>query len=179
VFVNVFLRRFLPFCLAVACGLSGVIFGNELFPRSVDSVKDSSTPDRNPGSASSRQRNSRFRAAETTGYGSSGSDDSAIDDDSLRSLHSRRGTNKVNLLFKPKATYTDAARQNNIEGAVRLKLTLLANGQVGSITPVTRLPDGLTEQAIAAARQIKFEPKTVNGVPVSVVVTIDYGFSIY
>jgi len=83
------------------------------------------------------------------------------------------------ILFKPKATYTDQARTNNVQGSVTLKITLLANGSVGGITPVTRLPYGLTEQAIAAARQIKFEPKKINGQPVAVTVTFQYGFNIY
>jgi TonB family protein len=88
-------------------------------------------------------------------------------------------TTPLQILSKPKATYTDAARTNNVQGSVRLKITLLASGAVGSITPVTRLPHGLTEQAIAAARQIRFKPKMINGVPQSVVVTFDYGFNIY
>jgi TonB family protein len=83
------------------------------------------------------------------------------------------------IIAKPKATYTDAARTNGVQGNVRLKVTLLASGQIGPITPVTRLPHGLTEQAIAAARQIRFEPKMVNGRATSVVVTVDYGFNIY
>lgn len=88
-------------------------------------------------------------------------------------------TTPLQIISKPKATYTDAARTNNVQGSVRLKITLLASGAVGSITPVTRLPHGLTEQAIAAARQIRFKPKLINGVPQSVVVTFDYGFNIY
>jgi protein TonB len=88
-------------------------------------------------------------------------------------------TTPLQIISKPKATYTDAARQANVQGSVRLKITLLASGQVGSIVPVTRLPNGLTEQAIAAARQIRFKPKMINGVPQSVVVTFDYGFNIY
>jgi TonB family protein len=88
-------------------------------------------------------------------------------------------TTPLQIISKPKATYTDAARTNNVQGSVRLKITLLASGQVGSITPVTRLPHGLTEQAIAAARQIRFKPKMINGVAQSVVVTFDYGFNIY
>lgn len=91
----------------------------------------------------------------------------------------RAVTENYKILSRPKATYTDAARTNNVQGAVRLKVTLLASGQVGSITPVTRLPHGLTEQAIAAARQIRFEPKKVNGVPQSVIVTLEYTFNIY
>ena len=88
-------------------------------------------------------------------------------------------TTPLQIISKPKATYTDAARTNNVQGSVRLKITLLASGAVGSITPVTRLPHGLTEQAIAAARQFRFKPKLINGVPQSVVVTFDYGFNIY
>jgi len=88
-------------------------------------------------------------------------------------------TTPLKILYKPKATYTDEARTQNVQGSVTLKITLLANGSVGSITPVSRLPYGLTEQAIAAARQIKFEPKKVNGQPVSVTMTFQYGFNIY
>jgi TonB family protein len=88
-------------------------------------------------------------------------------------------TSPVKILSKPQAKYNDAGRTNGVQGSVRLKVTLLASGEVGTITPVTRLPHGLTEQAIAAARQLKFEPKKVNGVPVSTIVTIDYSFSIY
>ncbi len=88
-------------------------------------------------------------------------------------------TSPYKILAKPQAKYNDAGRTNGVQGSVRLKITLLANGSVGSITPVTRLPHGLTEQAIAAARQLRFEPKKVNGVPVATIVTIDYSFSIY
>ncbi|HVF31290.1 MAG TPA: energy transducer TonB [Pyrinomonadaceae bacterium] len=88
-------------------------------------------------------------------------------------------TSPVKITFQPKATYTDEARAQNVTGAVRLKITLLASGQVGSIVPVTRLPYGLTEKAIAAARMIRFEPKKINGVPVPVTVTREYTFTIY
>jgi len=88
-------------------------------------------------------------------------------------------TSPLKIISKPQAKYTDAGRTNNVQGSVRLKVTLLASGQVGSITPVTRLPHGLTEQAIAAARMLRFEPAKVNGVPVSKTITIDYSFTIY
>ncbi len=88
-------------------------------------------------------------------------------------------TSPLRIISKPQAKYTDAGRTNNIQGSVRLKVVLLANGQVGSITPVTRLPHGLTEQAIAAARQLRFEPAKVNGAPISKSITIDYSFTIY
>jgi TonB family protein len=83
------------------------------------------------------------------------------------------------VVSQPKAAYTDEARASNLEGPVRLKITLLSNGGVGSISVVKGLPLGLTEHAIAAAKKIVFLPKRVNGVPVSVVVTREYTFTIY
>ena len=86
---------------------------------------------------------------------------------------------RLRITSKPQARYTETARQNQTEGSVRLRVTLLASGDVGAIIPIQELPNGLTEQAIDAARQITFEPKKVNGVPVSTTVTVDYSFEIY
>jgi TonB family protein len=88
-------------------------------------------------------------------------------------------TTNLAILSKPRPGYTDAARTNNVQGTVRLRVTFNANGSIGSISPVSGLPNGLTEQAIAAARQIRFEPKKINGVPVSVTKVVEYSFSIY
>lgn len=83
------------------------------------------------------------------------------------------------ILEKPRAPYTDSARQNGVEGLVRLRVTLLANGQVGQVTPLTYLPHGLTQQAMNSARNIKFRPKSVNGKPVDVIITVEYRFTLY
>jgi TonB family protein len=88
-------------------------------------------------------------------------------------------TESMRIIGKPRASYTDSARRANVQGSVLLKVTLLSNGSVGSVTPVKELPNGLTEQAIAAARKLVFLPKRVNGVSINVIVTFDYGFSIY
>ena len=85
----------------------------------------------------------------------------------------------LRIIGKPRASYTDSARRANVQGSVLLKVTLLSNGSVGSVTPVKELPNGLTEQAIAAARKLVFLPKRVNGIPVTVVVKFDYVFAIY
>lgn len=77
------------------------------------------------------------------------------------------------IIAKPRAQYTDEARQKNIQGKVILKVTFLANGQIGSISTIKGLPNGLTEKAIAAARSIKFETgKTVTR-------SVEYTFTIY
>jgi TonB family protein len=88
-------------------------------------------------------------------------------------------TEAIKILAKPQAKYTDAGRQNNVQGTVTLKVVFNANGTIGSISPVNGLPYGLTEQAIAAARQIKFDPPKRNGVPYSTSKTIQYSFTIY
>ena len=88
-------------------------------------------------------------------------------------------TTAMRIVSKPRANYTDAARQNQVQGTVTLRVTFLASGQIGSISPVSGLPYGLTEQAIAAARQIRFEPQMVNGSPVAVTKQVQYSFTIY
>lgn len=88
-------------------------------------------------------------------------------------------TQKYKILAKPRADYTDLARQNNVSGTVMVKVTFLSSGQIGTVTPVSSLPYGLTEKAIAAARAIKFEPAKRDGVPYTVVATVQYNFNIY
>lgn len=85
----------------------------------------------------------------------------------------------LKILSKPRPGYTDAARQANIQGTVILRVTFLASGQIGSIAPVKGLPSGLTEQAIAAARRISFEPAKRDGIGQTVTRQIEYTFSIY
>ena len=88
-------------------------------------------------------------------------------------------TKSVVITSKPRANYTDAARQANITGNVTLKVTFLANGSIGSVSAVSGLPSGLTEQAIAAAKGIRFEPAMKNGVPQTVTKSVVYSFTIY
>jgi TonB family protein len=91
----------------------------------------------------------------------------------------KAATEPLVIVSKPRAAYTNEARQANETGTVRLKVTLHANGSVGSVTPVTTLKYGLTEQAIAAAKKVVFLPKRIGGLPVSVTMTFEYNFSIY
>lgn len=86
---------------------------------------------------------------------------------------------KAQLLSRPKPSYTDSARQENVQGTVVLRVVLSANGSVGSVTPIRGLSHGLTEKAIAAAKQIRFSPAIKDGRPVSVAVTVEYHFSVY
>ena len=86
---------------------------------------------------------------------------------------------KARILAKPKANYTDLARQNQIQGKIILRATLSADGEIINIIPVISLPFGLTEQAIVAAKQIKFKPAVRNGTQISQTVVLEYNFNIY
>jgi hypothetical protein len=44
---------------------------------------------------------------------------------------------------------------------------------------ITELPDGLTDQAIAAAKGIRFQPQRVNGVAKTTTKVVEYSFAIY
>ena len=86
---------------------------------------------------------------------------------------------KLRILHKPAPQYTEEARANGTEGVVRLRVTFLANGEIGSVEPLNDLGDGLTEQAVAAARMLQFEPASLEGRPASVTKTVEYTFSIH
>ncbi len=88
-------------------------------------------------------------------------------------------TTGIQILSKPKPGYTDAARQNNVTGVVRVRVAFMANGSIGGVSVVSGLPHGLTEKAIAAARQIRFKPPLKNGVPQSVNKVVVFNFNIY
>lgn len=88
-------------------------------------------------------------------------------------------TQGLKIISKPRPGYTDAARTNNIQGTVILRVTFLSSGQVGSVSVVKGLPNGLSEQAIAAAKRINFEPAKTNGQGQTVTKQIEYSFSIY
>jgi len=85
----------------------------------------------------------------------------------------------VFIVFKPRANYTDAARTNNIQGTVRLRVVFLANGGIGRIEVVSGLAHGLTEQAVAAAQKIFFLPPRRSNVKYSVIKIVEYRFALY
>lgn len=83
------------------------------------------------------------------------------------------------LVVKPRASYTDAARQNDVEGSVVLRVTFLENGSIGPVKVDRGLPNGITEEAIKAVRQMVFIPTMKKGIPISVVKPVEFSFKIY
>ncbi len=88
-------------------------------------------------------------------------------------------TQKALITFKPEPSFTEEARKNNVTGVVRLRAVLAADGRIRHIAVIKRLPDGLTDKAVAAARKIRFTPARVGDAPVSQYVVLEYNFNIY
>jgi TonB family protein len=91
----------------------------------------------------------------------------------------RNDPDSIKIISKPRPIYPDEARENNVQGTVVLSVVFLRSGNIGDVEPIMTLPDGLTEQAIVAAKRIRFEPQRRNGRPVTTRKKIKYTFTIY
>jgi protein TonB len=78
----------------------------------------------------------------------------------------------------PQPAYTEAARSANIEGRVRVEVSVDAEGRVTGVRILSGLGHGLDEAALASARQASFSPATRCGKPVSTTFVIAMRFSL-
>jgi TonB family protein len=83
------------------------------------------------------------------------------------------------ILYREKATYTDAARNAGIYGTVILMVVFADDGVLKHIVAIQGLSHGLTEQAIAAARKIRFTPAMRDGKPMSMIGSLEFSFNLY
>ncbi|HYY59654.1 MAG TPA: energy transducer TonB, partial [Pyrinomonadaceae bacterium] len=111
------------------------------------------------------------------GGGGAGGPGGGVDYD--RIFPPREVTQKARILSRPEPQYTEEARRNQISGTVVLKAVFSSSGQVTNIRAINGLPYGLTERAIAAARQIRFTPAQKDGRAVSQYIQIEYNFNLY
>jgi TonB family protein len=88
-------------------------------------------------------------------------------------------SSKARIISRPEPQYTEDARKNQVSGTVVLRAVFSSNGSVTNIRTVSGLPHGLTERAMAAARQIRFTPATKDGRAVSQYIQIEYNFNLY
>jgi hypothetical protein len=83
----------------------------------------------------------------------------------------------VRITSKPRASYTESARQNWSSGTVRLAVEFRSDGTIGFVFPLpTTLDPDLVKQSIEAAKEITFVPAIKNGQPVTVIYMTEYGF---
>lgn len=113
-----------------------------------------------------------------TGGGGPGGGGNDAKVDYTRTFRTNEVTRRAKILNKPQPSYTEKAYKNDVEGFVRIRLVLAATGDVKNMQVVKGLPDGLTEKAIEAAREIKFTPAQKDGRVVSQWATVEYNFII-
>ncbi len=80
------------------------------------------------------------------------------------------------VIREVKPTFTADALARKVQGRVLLELVVNRLGRAENVRVVRPLDPGLDEQAIAAARQWRFEPGRLAGTPVDVVVTLALDF---
>ena len=86
---------------------------------------------------------------------------------------------KARIRSKPNPRYTEEARRRDVSGRVVLSVVLCRTGEVGDPEVIEGLPAGLSEEAIKAARRIKFEPARKDDERVNVRVSVVYHFNLY
>ena len=89
------------------------------------------------------------------------------------------GVSKPTILQRGPARFTDDARNNKVNGIVILSVIFAADGQITIEKVIQGLPLGLTENAMAAARKIRFNPATKDGKPINLRTTLEYSFDTY
>ena len=67
------------------------------------------------------------------------------------------------ILDKPRPAYTEEARRLEIEGEVQLEVVFGASGEVHILRVVRGLGHGLDENAVVAAKAIRFLPAKRDG----------------
>jgi TonB family protein len=126
-----------------------------------------------------RDRNMGGGDARDGGGGAGGGTGNNAIDYANRIFKPSEVNSKARILSRPEPQYTEEARKNQVSGTVVLRAVFSSSGQVTNIRTVSGLPHGLTERAMAAARQIRFSPATKDGRPVSQYIQIEYNFNLY
>ena len=81
-------------------------------------------------------------------------------------------------LNRPRPNYTEAARKNKVQGLIRARVLVGANGSVQRVVVTRGLADGLDEEAIAAAYQMQFKAATKKGQSIACWVTLEIEFNL-
>jgi TonB family protein len=93
--------------------------------------------------------------------------------------HVGKGVSPPQVVSAPDPKYTDEARRAKYGGVAAVSLVVDAQGHPQNVQIIRHLKMGLDEAAVAAVKQYKFKPGTVEGKPVPVEVDIEVNFKIY
>ena len=95
-----------------------------------------------------------------------------------RIYETTEGVTLPDPLIQAAAIYPDEARENFVEGSVRLSVVVLSDGRVGDVRVVRPVEPSLDESAIQAVKQWRFTPGTREGQPVNVRVELEVSFTL-
>jgi TonB family protein len=84
----------------------------------------------------------------------------------------------VEIVEKPKPSYTEEGRKHGVEGEVRLEVQFTADGHVRVLRVLQRLGFGLDEQALHCAERIRFKPATHGGQPIDSIAVVHIVFEL-
>jgi tetratricopeptide (TPR) repeat protein len=81
------------------------------------------------------------------------------------------------ILYRERAHYTDAALDARVRGTIILMVVFADDGVLKHILVIQGLSHGLTEEAVKAARKIRFTPAMRDGKPISVFGRLEFTFN--
>jgi TonB family protein len=82
------------------------------------------------------------------------------------------------LLNHIRPSYTEEARRHRVQGVVKARILITADGSVRRVVLQSHLPDGLDEEAIRAALSLRFVPAKKSGAAVPVWIPLNIEFSL-
>jgi periplasmic protein TonB len=83
------------------------------------------------------------------------------------------------LVYAVDAEFSDEARRAKFQGVCVVSLVVDAKGNPQRVQVVRHLGMGLDQKAVAAVKQYRFKPATLQGRPVPVEVNVEVNFRIY
>ena len=95
----------------------------------------------------------------------------------VKKLRVSAGVQASKLISQPKPVYPPIAKQARVQGTVVLAATISKSGTIDNLRVVSGHPM-LTQSALQAVRQWKYQPTYLNGEPVEVETTINVNFSL-
>jgi periplasmic protein TonB len=95
----------------------------------------------------------------------------------VKKLRVSAGVQASKLISQPKPLYPPIAKQARVQGTVVLAATISKSGTIDNLRVVSGHPM-LTQSALQAVRQWKYQPTYLNGEPVEVETTINVNFSL-
>lgn len=90
-----------------------------------------------------------------------------------------RGVTAPHAIYDPEPEYSEEARKAKYQGIAVLQVVIDADGRPRDVRIARSAGMGLDEKAIEAVRQWRFQPGTLNGKPVAVVVNVEVNFRLY